>query len=59
MAARCFKVEGATDVLMAEAYAARDGVWFAQQMGHFRVILQSDNEQVISTLKARGFFGYC
>lgn len=55
MAARCFKIEGATDVLMAEAYAARDGVYFAQQMGHFRIILKSDNEHVISTLSTGGF----
>lgn len=55
VASRYFKIEGAIDVLMAGAYAAWDGVQFAQQMGHFKVILQCDNDQVISTLSAGDF----
>lgn len=34
VAARCFRIDGATYVRMAEASAARDVIWFAQHMGH-------------------------
>jgi hypothetical protein len=52
---RCSRIDGATDVIVAEAPTARDGVWFAQHMGHYGAVLQSDNEQVISTLNSRVF----
>lgn len=40
---------------MAEASAARDGLLLDQQMGHHKIILQSDCAQVIETLQYGGF----
>ena len=43
------------DALMAEAYALREGLLLAQQIGTTNFIVQSDCMQVVSTMQEGGF----
>jgi hypothetical protein len=50
LAASCKEIHFVADPFMAEAYALRDGLSLAQFLGGNKVIIQSDNVQVIETL---------
>jgi membrane protein YqaA with SNARE-associated domain len=50
VAARCKEIHFVADPFMAEAYALRDGLSLAQFLGGNKVIIQSDNMQVIETV---------
>jgi hypothetical protein len=50
VAACCKEIHFVADPFMAEAYALRDGLSLAQFLGGNKVIIQSDNVQVIETM---------
>jgi hypothetical protein len=55
MMARCKELHFVTDSHMAEAYAPREGLRQAQQIGSDKFNLQSNNIQMIETMKNGGY----
>jgi ribonuclease HI len=55
IAANCKEIHFVADPFMAEAYALREGLSLAQFLGCNKIIIQSDNSQVIDTMKEGGF----
>jgi ribonuclease HI len=53
--ASCKKIHFVADSFMAEAYALREGLSLAQDLGSTNLIIQSDNSQVIETTNEGGF----
>jgi ribonuclease HI len=54
--ASCKELLFVADPFMAEAYALREGLSMAQHLGVNKVVIQSDNLQVIETMNNGGFW---
>ena len=52
LAAAARAYSNVADVLMAEAMAARDGVLLAIEQGAMRVILETDNAELVTLLRS-------
>jgi hypothetical protein len=55
VAAACTMILFVADSMMAEAYAPREGLCLAQHIGCKKIIIQSDNSQVIDIMLDGGF----